>query len=68
MLPATAKLLAELLNTSSKTIFKLADTGRIQASRIATAVRDDARLVINWLRKQRAQGWLEAGYELTSPE
>jgi excisionase family DNA binding protein len=49
----TAKQLAEMLNISSKTIFKLAKAGRIPSFRIGTAVRFDARLVIDWLRRQR---------------
>lgn len=49
----TAKQLAELLNISPKTIFKLAKAGRIPSFRIGTAVRFDARLVIDWLRRQR---------------
>jgi excisionase family DNA binding protein len=49
----TAKQLAELLNISPKTVFKLAKTGRIPNFRIGTAVRFDAKLVIDWLRKQR---------------
>jgi len=49
----TAKQLVELLNISPKTVFKLAKAGRIPSFRIGTAVRFDARLVIDWLRKQR---------------
>jgi excisionase family DNA binding protein len=49
----TAKQLAEMLNISPKTIFKLAKAGRIPSFRIGSAVRFDARLVIDWLRKQR---------------
>jgi excisionase family DNA binding protein len=49
----TAKQLGELLNISSKTIFKLARAGRIPSFRIGTAVRFDARLVIDWLRQQK---------------
>jgi excisionase family DNA binding protein len=49
----TAKQLAEMLNISPKTIFKLAKAGRIPSFRIGTAVRFDGRLVIDWLRKQR---------------
>ena len=49
----TAKQLAELLNISPKTVFKLAKAGRIPSFRVGSAVRFDARLVIDWLRKQR---------------
>jgi excisionase family DNA binding protein len=49
----TAKQLAELLNISPKTIFKMAKAGRIPSFRVGSAVRFDARLVIDWLRKQR---------------
>jgi excisionase family DNA binding protein len=49
----TAKELAEMLNVSKGTIFKLAAAGRIPSFRIGTAVRFDGRLVIEWLRKQR---------------
>ena len=49
----TAKQLAEVLNISPKTVFKLAKAGRIPSFRVGTAVRFDARLVIDWLRKQR---------------
>ena len=49
----TAKQLSEMLNVSPKTIFKLARAGRIPSFRIGTAVRFDARLVIDWLRQQR---------------
>ena len=49
----TAKQLSEMLNVSPKTIFKLARAGRIPSFRICTAVRFDARLVIDWLRQQR---------------
>ena len=42
-----------------------AGRGRTHSSfRIATAVRYDARLVIDWLQRPRLPGWLEAGYEL----
>ena len=49
----TAKQLAEMLNISPKTVFKMAKAGRIPSFRIGTAVRFDARLVIDWLRQQR---------------
>ena len=49
----TAKQLAEMLNISPKTVFKLAKAGRIPSFRVGSAVRFDARLVIDWLRKQR---------------
>lgn len=49
----TAKQLGEMLSISPKTIFKLARAGRIPSFRIGTAVRFDARLVIDWLRQQR---------------
>ena len=49
----TAKQLAEVLNISPKTVFKLAKAGRIPSFRIGTAVRFDARLIVDWLRKQR---------------
>ena len=49
----TAKELAKMLGISPKTIFKLARVGRIPSFRIGTAVRFDARLVIDWLRQQR---------------
>jgi excisionase family DNA binding protein len=51
----TAKQLGEILNVSPKTIFKLARAGRIPSFRISTAVRFDARLVIDWLRQQRTE-------------
>jgi excisionase family DNA binding protein len=49
----TAKQLAEVLNISPKTVFKLAKAGRIPSFRVGTAVRFDAQLVVDWLRKQR---------------
>jgi excisionase family DNA binding protein len=49
----TAKQLAELLNISPKTIFKMAKAGRLPSFRIGTAVRFDARLIVDWLRRQR---------------
>jgi excisionase family DNA binding protein len=49
----TAKQLAGMLNISPKTVFKLAKAGRIPSFRVGSAVRFDARLVIDWLRKQR---------------
>ena len=49
----TAKELAKMLGISPKTVFKLARAGRIPSFRIGTAVRFDARLVIDWLRQQR---------------
>ena len=39
----TAKQLAELLNISPKTIFKMAKAGRIPSFRVGSAVRFDAR-------------------------
>jgi excisionase family DNA binding protein len=48
-----AKQLAELLNISPKTVLKIAKAGRIPSLRIGTAVRFDARLVIDWLPRQR---------------
>jgi|HubBroStandDraft_5_1064220.scaffolds.fasta_scaffold45151_4 excisionase family DNA binding protein len=48
----TAKDLAELLNISRKTIFKVAKAGRIPNFRVGSAVRFDPRLVIDWLQKQ----------------
>jgi excisionase family DNA binding protein len=49
----TAKQVAELLNISPKTVFKMAKAGRIPSFRVGSAVRFDARHVIDWLRKQR---------------
>jgi excisionase family DNA binding protein len=49
----TAKQLAEVLNISPKTVFKLAKAGRIPSFRVGTAVRFDARLIVDWLRRQR---------------
>ena len=49
----TAKQLAAMLAISPKTVFKLAKAGRIPSFRVGTAVRFDARHVIDWLRKQR---------------
>jgi excisionase family DNA binding protein len=49
----TAKEVADMLNISRKTIFKLAATGRIPSFRIGTSVRFDGKLVIEWLRRQR---------------
>ena len=49
----TAKQLAQMLNISPKTVFKMAKAGRIPNFRVGSAVRFDARLVIDWLRKQR---------------
>jgi excisionase family DNA binding protein len=49
----TAKQLAGMLSISSKTVFKLAKAGRIPSFRVGSAVRFDARHVIDWLRKQR---------------
>jgi excisionase family DNA binding protein len=49
----TAKQLAELLNISPKTVFKMAKAGRIPNFRVGSVVRFDGRLVIDWLRKQR---------------
>ena len=49
----TAKQLAAMLNISPKTVFKLAKAGRIPSFRVGTAVRFDARHIIDWLRKQR---------------
>jgi excisionase family DNA binding protein len=49
----TAKQLAAMLNISPKTVFKLAKAGRIPSFRVGSAVRFDARHIIDWLRKQR---------------
>ena len=49
----TAKQLAAMLAISPKTVFKLAKAGRIPSFRVGSAVRFDARLIIDWLRKQR---------------
>lgn len=49
----TAKDLADLLNISPKTVFKLAKAGRLPSFRVGSAVRFDARHVIDWLRRQR---------------
>jgi excisionase family DNA binding protein len=49
----TAKQLAGILNISPKTVFKMAKAGRIPSFRVGSAVRFDARHVIDWLRKQR---------------
>lgn len=49
----TAKEVAEMLSISPKTVFKLARAGRIPSFRIGTAVRFEARLLIDWLRQQR---------------
>ena len=49
----TAKQLAGMLNISPKTVFKLAEGGRIPGFRVGSAVRFEARHVIDWLRKQR---------------
>ena len=49
----TAKQLAEVLNISPKTIFKLAKAERIPSFRIGTAVRFDPQLIVDWLQKQR---------------
>lgn len=49
----TAKQLAEILNISPKTVFKLAKAGRIPSFRVGTSVRFDARLIVEWMRKQR---------------
>ena len=49
----TAKQLAGMLNISPKTVFKMAKAGRIPSFRVGSAVRFDARHVIDWLRKQR---------------
>ena len=49
----TAKQLAEVLNISPKMVFKLAKAGRIPSFRVGTAVRFDARLIVDWLRRQR---------------
>ena len=40
----TAKQLAEMLNISPKTVFKMAKAGRIPSFRIGTAVRFDTRI------------------------
>ena len=49
----TAKQLATMLNISPKTVFKLAKAGRIPSFRVGSAVRFDARHIIDWLRNQR---------------
>jgi excisionase family DNA binding protein len=49
----TAKQLAGMLNISPKTVFKLAKAGPIPSYRVGSAVRFEARHVIDWLRKQR---------------
>jgi excisionase family DNA binding protein len=49
----TAKQLAEMLNINRKTVFKMAKAGRIPSFRIGTSIRFDARLIVDWLRKQR---------------
>ena len=49
----TAKQLSAMLNISPKTVFKLAKAGRIPSFRVGSAVRFDARHVIDWLREQR---------------
>jgi excisionase family DNA binding protein len=49
----TAKQLAEVLNISPKTIFKMAKAGRIPSFRVGTSVRFDPRLIVDWMRKQR---------------
>ena len=49
----TAKQLAAMLAISPKTVFKLAKAGRIPSFRVGSAVRFDARHIIDWLRKQR---------------
>jgi excisionase family DNA binding protein len=49
----TAKQLAAMLNISPKTVFKLAKAGRIPSFRVGSAVRFDAKLIIDWLRKQQ---------------
>jgi excisionase family DNA binding protein len=51
--PMTAKEVAKMLGISPKIVFKLARAGRIPSFRIGTAVRFEARLVIDWLRQQR---------------
>ena len=48
----TANELANMLNVSKITIFKLAKAGRIPSFRIGTCVRFDPRAVANWLRAQ----------------
>jgi excisionase family DNA binding protein len=48
-----AKQLAQMLNISPKTVFKLAKAGRIPSFRVGSAVRFDAKLIIDWLRKQQ---------------
>jgi excisionase family DNA binding protein len=49
----TAKQLAAMLAISPKTVFKLAKAGRIPSFRVGSAVRFDARHIIDWLRNQR---------------
>jgi excisionase family DNA binding protein len=48
----TADELAELLNVSRVTVFKLARAGRIPSFRIGTCVRFDPKAVAMWLRTQ----------------
>ena len=48
-----AKQLAQMLNISPKKVFKLAKAGRIPSFRVGSAVRFDAKLIIDWLRKQQ---------------
>jgi excisionase family DNA binding protein len=49
----TAKQLAEVLNISPKTVFKLANAGRIPSFRVGTSVRFDAQLIVEWMRRKR---------------
>jgi len=46
----TASELAELLQASEGTIFRLAASNRIPSFRIATCVRFDPRAIATWLR------------------
>lgn len=47
----TADELAQLLNVSRVTVFKLAKTGRIPSFRIGTCVRFDPWAIAAWLRR-----------------
>jgi excisionase family DNA binding protein len=47
----TADELAQLLNVSRVTVFKLAKTGRIPSFRIGTCVRFDPCTIAAWLRR-----------------
>jgi len=47
----TAKTLAELLQVSQVTIYKLAKAHKLPSFQIGTAVRFDPRAVAQWLRQ-----------------